>query len=89
MLILGSQHLPAALPFLLRVPRLACPAQSPPAQHSHPPQGLNEDGTAIEIAKGLVGQQQAREAAGIMVDLIKCKKMAGRGAGGTGPFGAQ
>ena len=41
------------------------------------------------IAGGLVGQEKAREAAGIVVDLIKSKKMAGRalmlaGAPGTG-----
>ncbi len=43
-------------------------------------QGLKEeDGTALDNAKGLVGQNLAREAAGIMVDLIKFKKMAGRG----------
>ncbi len=33
--------------------------------------GLNENGEAIKIASGLVGQDQAREAAGIVVDLIK------------------
>ena len=51
--------------------------------------GLREDGTAEPIAAGLVGQASAREAAGIVVDLIKSKKMAGRalllaGAPGTG-----
>ena len=51
--------------------------------------GLREDGTAEPIAAGLVGQCSAREAAGIVVDLIKSKKMAGRalllaGAPGTG-----
>jgi len=60
------------------------------ASHSHiKGLGLNEDGTAQEVAAGLVGQQQAREAAGVTVDLIKSKKMAGRalllaGAPGTG-----
>jgi RuvB-like protein 1 (pontin 52) len=51
--------------------------------------GLREDGTAEPIAAGLVGQCSAREAAGIIVDLIKTKKMAGKalllaGAPGTG-----
>ena len=51
--------------------------------------GLREDGTAEPIAAGLVGQCQAREAAGIVVDLIRSKKMAGKalllaGAPGTG-----
>jgi RuvB-like protein 1 (pontin 52) len=51
--------------------------------------GLSEDGAALPIAEGLVGQEKAREAAGVCVDLIKSKKMAGRallmaGAPGTG-----
>jgi RuvB-like protein 1 (pontin 52) len=51
--------------------------------------GLNQDGVAEPIAAGLVGQASAREAAGIIVDLIKSKKMAGKalllaGAPGTG-----
>lgn len=51
--------------------------------------GLDESGTALPIAAGLVGQEKAREACGIVVDLIKSKKMAGRalllaGAPGTG-----
>jgi RuvB-like protein 1 (pontin 52) len=60
------------------------------AAHSHiKGLGLNDDGTAIEISAGLVGQQQAREACGVTVELIKSKKMAGRalllaGAPGTG-----
>jgi hypothetical protein len=36
--------------------------------------GLNEAGEAIKIASGLVGQDQAREAAGIVVDLIKVSR---------------
>eukprot|EP01052_Picozoa_sp_SAG31_P004837 SAG31_NODE_205_length_20397_cov_19.191152_5_plen_456_part_00 len=60
------------------------------AAHSHiKGLGLNEDGSAQEIGAGLVGQAQAREAAGLTVELIKSKKMAGRalllaGAPGTG-----
>ena len=51
--------------------------------------GLDERGKAKEVAAGLVGQENAREAAGIVVDLIRTKKMAGRalllaGAPGTG-----
>eukprot|EP00238_Polyblepharides_amylifera_P004793 CAMPEP_0196587914 /NCGR_PEP_ID=MMETSP1081-20130531/59006_1 /TAXON_ID=36882 /ORGANISM="Pyramimonas amylifera, Strain CCMP720" /LENGTH=424 /DNA_ID=CAMNT_0041910247 /DNA_START=376 /DNA_END=1650 /DNA_ORIENTATION=+ len=43
----------------------------------------------MEMAAGWVGQEQAREASGIVVDMIKLKKMAGRallmaGAPGTG-----
>lgn len=60
------------------------------ATHSHiKGLGLKEDGYAEPIANGFVGQEIAREAAGVVVDLIKSKKMAGRalllaGAPGTG-----
>jgi RuvB-like protein 1 (pontin 52) len=51
--------------------------------------GLDEDGTAIQCASGLCGQEKAREAAGVVCEMIKSKKMAGRalllvGAPGTG-----
>jgi RuvB-like protein 1 len=49
--------------------------------------GLNEKGEAIPIAAGLVGQEKAREAAGIVVDLIRSKKMAGRALLLAGPPG--
>ncbi|XP_008480835.1 ruvB-like helicase 1 [Diaphorina citri] len=49
------------------------------SSHSHVKGlGLKENGEANEMAAGLVGQQAAREAAGIVVDMIKSKKMAGR-----------
>ncbi|KAJ3292998.1 RuvB-like protein 1 [Borealophlyctis nickersoniae] len=60
------------------------------ATHSHiKGLGLREDGTAEPTAAGFVGQENAREAAGVVVDLIKSKKMAGRavmlaGVPGTG-----
>lgn len=60
------------------------------AAHSHVKGlGLDETGAALPNAAGLVGQQSAREAAGVIVELIKSKKMAGRallvaGAPGTG-----
>jgi len=60
------------------------------AAHSHVKGlGLNEDGSAAEVAAGLVGQEKARESLGVAVELIKTKKMAGRalmlaGAPGTG-----
>ena len=60
------------------------------ASHTHiKGLGLREDGTAEPIAAGLVGQVSAREAAGIIVDLIRTKRMAGKalllaGAPGTG-----
>merc|ERR1711904_125698 len=51
--------------------------------------GLDEQGNAQQCAAGLVGQEKAREAAGVIVEMIKSKKMAGRalllaGAPGTG-----
>lgn len=42
---------------------------------------------SIPIASGLVGQELAREAAGIVVELIKSKKMAGRAVLLAGPPG--
>jgi len=49
------------------------------ATHSHVKGlGLQEDGTAAEVAAGLVGQEKARESLGVAVELIKTKKMAGR-----------
>ncbi|KAH6572849.1 hypothetical protein BASA50_009523 [Batrachochytrium salamandrivorans] len=60
------------------------------ATHSHiKGLGLSEDGSALHINGGFVGQENAREAAGVIVDLIRTKKMAGRavllaGAPGTG-----
>ena len=49
--------------------------------------GLSENGEALKVASGLVGQDQAREAAGVVVELIKSKKMAGRAILMAGPPG--
>lgn len=58
------------------------------ATHSHiKGLGLDENGMSIPIASGLVGQELAREAAGIVVELIKSKKMAGRAVLLAGPPG--
>eukprot|EP00775_Hariotina_reticulata_P013165 gene13165-13295_t len=51
--------------------------------------GLQDNGEAHPMAAGFVGQEQAREACGIVVGMIRQKKMAGRallltGAPGTG-----
>ncbi|KAJ3274990.1 RuvB-like protein 1 [Terramyces sp. JEL0728] len=60
------------------------------AAHSHiKGLGLKEDGTAEHSGAGFVGQNSAREACGVIVDLVRSKKMAGRavllaGAPGTG-----
>ncbi|XP_054258744.1 ruvB-like helicase 1 [Macrosteles quadrilineatus] len=58
------------------------------SSHSHiKGLGLDENGIAIQMASGLVGQESAREAAGIVVDMIKSKKMAGRAILMGGPPG--
>ncbi|WP_202320328.1 RuvB-like helicase [Archaeoglobus neptunius] len=49
--------------------------------------GLDENLKAKEVADGLVGQKKAREAAGVIVRLIKSGKMAGRGILIAGPPG--
>lgn len=58
------------------------------AAHSHVKGlGLKKDGKPEEISMGLVGQSEAREAAGIVVELIKHKKMAGKALLFAGPPG--
>eukprot|EP00825_Cyclidium_porcatum_P034187 TRINITY_DN3602_c0_g1_i1.p1 TRINITY_DN3602_c0_g1~~TRINITY_DN3602_c0_g1_i1.p1 ORF type:complete len:488 (+),score=74.81 TRINITY_DN3602_c0_g1_i1:205-1668(+) len=58
------------------------------ATHSHiKGLGLNEEGKAIDVAQGMVGQDIAREAAGVVVELIRQKKMAGRALLMAGPPG--
>jgi len=58
------------------------------AAHSHiKGLGLRPDGFADNNAQGFVGQTAGREACGLVVDLIKAKKMAGKAvllAGGPG-----
>ena len=49
--------------------------------------GLDEKGRALPVADGMVGQKEAREAAGFIVKLIKEGKMAGRGVLMVGPPG--
>jgi RuvB-like protein 1 (pontin 52) len=54
--------------------------------------GVDSDGTAAAVGGGLVGQQKAREAAAIAVELIRSKKLAGHalllaGAPGVGKTG--
>ncbi|KAG1040105.1 hypothetical protein G6F43_012358 [Rhizopus delemar] len=66
------------------------PLEKRVATHSHiKGLGLRQDGTAEPIQSGFVGQENAREASGIVVEMIKSKSMAGRallfaGAPGTG-----
>ncbi|MEM2535235.1 MAG: RuvB-like domain-containing protein, partial [Candidatus Nezhaarchaeales archaeon] len=56
--------------------------------HSHI-KGLGvRDGKALPVADGMVGQIEAREAAAIVVDMIRRGKMAGRGILLVGPPGS-
>lgn len=58
------------------------------ATHSHVKGlGVDETGQALQMAAGLVGQELAREACGVVVELIKAKKMAGRAILLAGPPG--
>ncbi|KAI0224428.1 RuvB-like 1 [Lamellibrachia satsuma] len=58
------------------------------ATHSHVKGlGLDESGYAHQSGAGLVGQELAREAAGIVTEMIKSKKMAGRAVLLAGPPG--
>jgi len=63
--------------------------QNRTAAHSHiRGLGLKSDGMAEKVSAGFVGQGAAREACGVVVDLIRAKKMSGRAellAGGPGP----
>uniref|UniRef100_A0A453DU87 RuvB-like helicase n=1 Tax=Aegilops tauschii subsp. strangulata TaxID=200361 RepID=A0A453DU87_AEGTS len=47
--------------------------------------GLDANGTAIGMSAGFVGQAEAREACGLVVDMIRQKKMAGRALLLAGP----
>lgn len=49
--------------------------------------GLDEGGYAKQTSCGLVGQETAREACGIIVDMVRLKKMAGRAVLLSGPPG--
>ncbi|KAH3765701.1 Holliday junction ATP-dependent DNA helicase ruvB [Pelomyxa schiedti] len=58
------------------------------ASHTHVKGlGLAEDGTALPVGSGFIGQLQAREAMGYVAELIKSKKMAGRAVLLAGPPG--
>lgn len=58
------------------------------ATHSHiKGLGVDKNGKADDISSGLVGQNEAREAASLVVDLVKSKRMAGRALLFAGPPG--
>ena len=63
-------------------------AQAPASAHSHiTGLGLDERGKARKIAGGLVGQEEAREAAGVVVELVRQGRLAGKGVLLAGPPG--
>ncbi|GMP98724.1 hypothetical protein CsSME_00046505 [Camellia sinensis var. sinensis] len=49
--------------------------------------GLESNGKAVPLAAGFVGQASAREASGLVVDMIRQKKMAGKALLLAGPPG--
>ena len=49
--------------------------------------GLDEHGKAKKIADGMVGQEEAREAAGIIVEMVKEGRLGGKGVLIVGPSG--
>ena len=49
--------------------------------------GLDERGKAIKVADGLVGQEEAREALGVVAQMVREGKMAGKGVLIVGPPG--
>lgn len=58
------------------------------ATHSHiKGLGLADDGTAMEYSQGFVGQQQAREALGLHLSLLKLGRHSGRPLLLVGPPG--
>ncbi|KAL7674102.1 hypothetical protein ACOME3_000382 [Neoechinorhynchus agilis] len=58
------------------------------APHSHiKGLGLDSNGDALDCSQGLSGQLEAREAAGVLVELIRSKKLAGRAILLAGPPG--
>jgi len=68
--------------------RVESPSRRRISAHSHiRGLGLDENGKAIFVADGLVGQTEAREAAGIVVKMIREGKLAGRGILLVGPPG--
>lgn len=68
---------------------MVAPSSKRVSAHSHiRGLGLNENGQASDGPRaGLVGQKDAREAAGFVVDLIRMKKLAGRTVLFAGPPG--
>jgi TBP-interacting protein len=49
--------------------------------------GLNKRGTAIKVKEGLVGQEKAREAAGLVVRMIREGRLGGKTIILAGPPG--
>ena len=76
---------------IMRIEEVASTAKSSRVSpHTHiKGLGLSPSGEPLPLTAGFVGQDEAREACGLVVDMIQQKKMAGRallltGAPGTG-----
>jgi len=68
--------------------RVAAPRPPRAYVHSHiRGLGLDERGRARKVADGLVGQEEAREAAGVIVEMVREGKLSGRGVLIVGPPG--
>lgn len=72
--------MPAPAAPTMRIEEVASTAKSARvAAHTHiKGLGLADDGSALPAAAGFVGAASAREACGVVVDMIRGKKMAGR-----------
>lgn len=74
----------------VKIAQASTPAQASAriAAHTHiRGLGLNQDGTAGLTGQGMVGQCEGREAAGLVVEMIKSKRWAGQGVLLAGPPG--
>jgi RuvB-like protein 1 (pontin 52) len=86
----GADAVPATSGGVASTSRPASGRNSRIAPHSHiKGLGLDPVGSALPLASGFIGQENAREACGVVVDLIKSRKFSGRalllaGAPGTG-----
>merc|ERR1712194_331320 len=86
---MGKQNLPRKISIPMKIEEVKSVTKTQRvASHTHiKGLGLNDEGRALEVDSGLVGQEIAREAAGVIVELIKSKKMAGRALLLAGPPG--
>lgn len=75
-------------PIITQPPPPATTRESRIATHSHiKGLGLADDGTALEISQGFVGQRLAREALGLHLQLLRLNRHSGRPLLLVGPPG--